>query len=71
MREMTRYWQELIQQCAQELNRIQAVLEGYNIKMGSVITDISRKSGTSILKAIISGETEPVILSNLAVGRKE
>lgn len=44
LREMTRYRQELIQERAQELNRIQAVLEGCNIKLGSVITDISGKS---------------------------
>lgn len=68
LREMIRYRQELIQERAQELNRIQAVLEGCNIKLGSVITDISGKSGISISKAIISGETDPVILSNLAVG---
>lgn len=68
LREMTSYRQELIQERAQELNRIQAVLEGCSIKLGSVITDISGKSGMSILKAIISGETDPVILSNLAVG---
>ncbi|EHE95177.1 hypothetical protein HMPREF9469_06039, partial [, partial [[Clostridium] citroniae WAL-17108] len=37
-----------------------AVLEGCNIKLGSVITDISGKSGMAILKAIISGETDPM-----------
>lgn len=69
LREITRYRQELIEERAQELNRIQAVLEGCNIKLGSVITDISGKSGMTILKAIISGETNPVVLSNLAEGR--
>lgn len=68
LREMARYRQELIQERAQKLNRIQVVLEGCNIKLGSVITYISGKSGMSILKAIISVETDPVILSNLAVG---
>lgn len=45
------------------------MLEGCNIKLGSVITDISGKSGIAILKAIISGETDPVVLSELAKGR--
>ena len=45
------------------------MLEGCNIKLGSVITDISGKSGTAILKAIINGETDPVVLSGLAEGR--
>ena len=69
LREMTRYRQEMIEERARELNRIQAVLEGCNIKLGSVITDISGKSGMAILKAIISGETDPIVLSELAEGR--
>lgn len=69
LREITRYRQEIIEERARELNRIQAVLEGCNIKLSSVISDISGKSGMSILKAIISGESDPVILSNLAKGK--
>ena len=69
LREITRYRQEVIEERARELNRIQAVLEGCNIKLSSVITDISGKSGMAILKAIVSGETDPVVLSELAEGR--
>lgn len=69
LREITRYRQEFIEERTRELNRIQAVLEGCNIKLGSVITDISGKSGIAILKAIISGETNPTVLSDLAEGR--
>ena len=69
LREITRYRQEIIEERARELNRIQSVLEGCNIKLSSVITDISGKSGMSILKAIISGETDPVKLSELTEGR--
>ena len=69
LREITRYRQEVIEERARELNRIQAVLEGCNVKLSSVITDISGKSGMTILKAIVSGETDPVVLSELAEGR--
>ena len=69
LREITRYRQEIIEERARELNRIQAVLEGCNVKLGSVITDISGKSGMAILKAIVSGETDPIVLSELAEGR--
>lgn len=69
LREITRYRQEVIEERARELNRIQAVLEGCNVKLSSVITDISGKSGMAILKAIVSGETDPVVLSELAEGR--
>lgn len=69
LREITRYRQEITEERARELNRIQAVLEGCNVKLSSVITDISGKSGMTILKAIVSGETDPVVLSELAEGR--
>ncbi len=69
LREITRYRQEMMEERARELNRIQTVLEGCNIKLGNVITDISGKSGMAILKAIISGETDPAVLSDLAEGR--
>lgn len=68
LREITRYRQELIEERSRELNRIQAVLEGANIKLGSVIADINGKSGIGILKAIISGNTDPISLSELAQG---
>lgn len=69
LREITRYRQELIEERARELNRIQMVLEGCNIKLGSVLTDVSGKSGIAILKAIVSGETDPYTLSQLAEGK--
>lgn len=68
LREITRYRQELIEERARELNRVQSVLEGANIKLGSVISDISGKTGITILKAIVNGTTDPIILSDLAEG---
>lgn len=69
LREITRYRQELIEERARELNRIQMVLEGCNLKLSSVLTDVSGKSGIAILKAIVSGETDPYTLSQLAEGK--
>ena len=51
------------------MNRIQAVLEGANIKLASVISDISGASGMAILHALIDGKTDPEYLSNLAKGK--
>lgn len=68
LREITRYRQELVEERARELNRIQAVLEGANLKLGSVISDINGKSSINILKSIISGNTDPIFLSDLACG---
>lgn len=68
LREAVRYRNEIVNERARELNRIQAVLEGANIKLSSVITDISGQTGMCILRAIITGQTDPILLSNLAKG---
>ncbi len=68
LREITRYRQELVEERAREINRVQSVLEGANIKLGSVVSDISGKSSVKMLKAIVSGNTDPIALSELAEG---
>jgi len=69
LREMVRYRNEIVNERAREINRIHAVLEGANIKLGSVLTDISGKSGIEILSAMVEGTTDPTTLSRLAKGR--
>ena len=65
---MVRYRNEIVNERARELNRIQAVLEGANIKLGSVVTDISGATGMAILHALINGKTDYEYLSSLAKG---
>lgn len=69
LREMVRYRNEIVNERARELNRIQAVLEGANIKLSSVVTDISCKSSMEILHAIIGGKTDVEYLCTLAKGK--
>jgi transposase len=69
LRELVRYRQSLIRERAAEANRIQKVLEGANIKLGSVASDILGKSGRSMLKAIISGTDDSSLLAAMAKGR--
>ncbi|GEN36858.1 IS110 family transposase [Aneurinibacillus danicus] len=66
LRELIRYRRSLIDERAREANRIQKVLEGANIKLSSVATDVLGKSGRAMLEAIIAGEEDPEILSELA-----
>ena len=68
LREMVRYRNEIVEERARELNRIQAVLEGANIKLSSVVSDISGKSSMAILHAIIQGTTDSKTLSEMAKG---
>jgi transposase len=56
LRELVRYRISLIRERADEANRIQKVLEGGNIKLGSVVSEILGKSGRAILTAIAAGD---------------
>ena len=69
LREIVRYRKSLIQLRATEANRIQKVLEGANVKLSRVITDILGVTGQRILAALAAGETDPVALAQLADGR--
>lgn len=68
LREMVRYRQSLVEERARELNRVQAVLEGANIKLSSVVSDINGQTALSILQAMAKGETDARQLSSLAKG---
>ncbi|GIQ62859.1 IS110 family transposase [Paenibacillus cisolokensis] len=69
LRELIRYRRSLIDERAREVNRIQKVLEGTNIKLSSVASDVLGKSGRAMIEAMIAGEENPELLSELAQGR--
>jgi transposase len=69
LRELCRQRVQLTRQKAAVSNRIQKVLEDANLKLGSVASDVLGKSGRAMLRAIIAGETDPVTLAGLALGR--
>ncbi|MDA8066135.1 MAG: IS110 family transposase [Thermaerobacter sp.] len=66
LRELIHYRQSLIRERAREVNRVQKLLEGANIKLGSVLSDVLGVSGRAMLKAIAQGETDPQRLAELA-----
>lgn len=69
LRELTRYRMVLVRERANEINRIQKVLEGANIKLGAVATDILGKSGRAMLRALVGGATDAAALAQLAQRR--
>jgi transposase len=69
LRELVRYRRSLIEEQSREVNRIQKVLEGANIKLGDVAADVLGKSGREILECLVQGETNPEKLADLARGR--
>jgi transposase len=69
LRELTRYRTALLQDRAAEVNRLQQTLEGANIKLAAVATDVLGKSGREILEALVAGDTAAEALAQLAKGR--
>src|SRR5215469_5957831 len=69
LRDLTRYRVRLIEEKAREVNRVQKTLEDTTLKLGDVVSDILGKAARMILHAIVDGETDPVRLAELAVGR--
>jgi transposase len=69
LRELTRYRTSLQQERAAEVNRLQKVLEGANIKLSSVASDVMGLSGRLMLAAMIAGEYEADVVSELARGK--
>jgi len=69
LQELVRYRRSLIQERSREVNRVQKVLEGANIKLGSVPTNVLGVSGRAMLDALVRGEEDPFKLAALARGR--
>ncbi|MEK5238922.1 IS110 family transposase [Paenibacillus sp. FSL L8-0470] len=67
LRELVRYRRSIIEERARQHNRIQKVLEGANIKLGSVVSDIMGVSSKSMLYAIAEGIDDPEQLANMAL----
>ncbi|HKG33868.1 MAG TPA: IS110 family transposase [Gemmatimonadales bacterium] len=69
LRELVRYRRSLVEERTREANRLQKVLEGANVKLSSVASDVLGRSGRDMLTAISQGQEDPVELAGLARGR--
>lgn len=58
LREAVRYRKSLTGERARELNRLQKMLEGANIKISSVLTDIQGKTATKLIEYVLENEEE-------------
>ena len=57
LRELVRYRKSLVGGRTSELNRLQKMLEGANIKLSGTVSDINGKSARSILEYLLTGES--------------
>jgi len=69
LRELTRYRKTLVQARTDEINRLQKALEGANVKLTLVVSDVLGVSACSMLAGLLSGEQDPSVLAELARGR--
>jgi transposase len=68
LQELTRYRSELIHARTAEVNRLQKTLEGANLKLASIVSDLTGVSASAMLAALAAGETDPIVLAGLARG---
>jgi transposase len=69
LRELVRYRTSLVQERTAHVNRLQKVLEGANIKLAAVASDVTGVSARRMLAGLAAGEAPPAELAGLAVGR--
>jgi transposase len=68
LRELTRHRSNVAGRRAQCINELHRTLEGTNIKLSSVATDITGVSATDMLEHLLAGQSDPDFLAQLARG---
>jgi transposase len=68
VRDLTRYRMKTVQARTSEIQRLAKALESAGIKLGSVASDITGKSATAMIEALIDGERCGAVLADLAKG---
>ena len=71
LRDLTRQRTQLLGDRARVVNRVQKTLEDANIKLASVATDITGKSGRAILDALVEGKLTPQQMAELVHKKME
>lgn len=69
LRELTRYRASLVRDRTAEANRLQKTLEGANIKLASVVSDITGVSARAMLAELVAGQEDAAALADLAKGQ--
>jgi len=67
LKEIVRNRRSIVEERTREVNRLQKVLEGGNIKLSSVASNVLGVSGRNMLEAMIEGEEDTSILADFAL----
>ena len=68
LRDYTRLRADLTHDRSRQLQRLEKLLEDALIKLSTVATDIMGVSGRAIIEALIAGQRDPRVLTELARG---
>ena len=71
LRDLCRQRSQLLGDRARVVNRVHKVLEDANVKLASVATDVTGKSGRAVLDAIVEGKLTPEQMAELVHRRME
>ncbi len=69
LRELVRHRTNVVERRSQSVNELQKVLETGNIKLASVVSEITGVSAMEMVHGLIAGQQEPQLLAELARGR--
>jgi transposase len=69
LRELTRYRKTQVDARAAEIQRLETLLQDAGIKLTSVASKVLTQSGRAMIKALIAGERDPLVLAELAKGK--
>lgn len=69
LRELTRYRSSLVRDRTAEVNRLQQTLEGANLKLASVVSDVTGVSARAMLAELVAGNEDAAALAELGRGQ--
>lgn len=65
LRSFLRHRRTLVQEAADYIRRLHKVLDMMNVRIHKAVTDLGGQTGMRILRAIVGGEYDPVVLARL------
>lgn len=69
LRDLTRHRRVLVEERTRTVQRLEKVLQDAGIKITSVASSLLTLTGRAILEALLAGQSDPVVLADLAKGR--
>jgi transposase len=69
LRDVSRYRKSLVEERAREINRLEKTLEGSNIKLSSVISDLKGLTARNLIKGAIEDTITPETIENMICGK--